>query len=60
MPTNPIEKLSPDDIMKYEIAQELGLMEKVSTQGWKSLTAKESGRLGGLMARRKKKAKTEE
>jgi hypothetical protein len=32
----------------------LGLLEKVHKTGWKSLTAKESGRLGGLIAKRKK------
>ncbi|MCL1878488.1 MAG: alpha/beta-type small acid-soluble spore protein [Defluviitaleaceae bacterium] len=43
------------DTMKMEIAEELGLLEKVNTGGWKSLTAKESGRIGGILARRKKK-----
>ena len=50
----PAEKLSANDIMKYEIAAELGLLEKINEHGWKSLTAKESGRLGGILARRKK------
>jgi len=50
------EKLSQNDIMKYEIAEELGLMDKVNATGWKSLTAKESGRVGGILARRKKQA----
>ena len=45
-----------NDMMKYEIAQELGLMEKVRTGGWKSLSAKESGRIGGLIAKRKRAA----
>ena len=53
----PDEKLSDNDIMKYEIAAELGLLDKVNVTGWKSLTAKESGRLGGILARRKKQAK---
>lgn len=39
--------------MKYEIAEELGLLERVEQFGWKSLTAKETGRIGGLMNRRK-------
>ena len=43
-----------NDIMKYEIAEELGLMDKVNDTGWKSLTAKESGRIGGILAKRKK------
>ena len=46
--------LTKDDIMKMEIAEELGLTDKINTSGWKSLSAKESGRIGGLMARRKK------
>ena len=48
------DKLSDNDIMKNEIAAELGLMDKVNATGWKSLTAKESGRVGGILARRKK------
>ena len=43
-----------EDIMKYEIAGELGLTDKIKQFGWKSLTAKESGRIGGVMAKRKK------
>ena len=41
--------------LKYEIAMELGLYDKVLDTGWKSLTAKESGRIGGLMNRNRKK-----
>lgn len=48
------EKLSPDDRLKYEIAEELGLLEKVKEQGWKSLSAKETGRIGGLMTKKKR------
>jgi len=48
------KKLTPNDIMKYEIAAELGLLDKVEATGWKSLTAKESGRIGGILAKRKK------
>jgi len=40
--------------LKYEIAAELGLAEKVKKHGWKSLNAKETGRIGGLMTKRKK------
>ena len=38
--------LSPQDQLKFEIAQELGLESKVIEGGWRSLTAKESGRIG--------------
>ena len=49
------EKILTDaDIMKYEIAEELGLLEKVNSTGWKSLTAKESGRIGGIMTKRRR------
>lgn len=51
------KELTPDDLMKLEIAQELGLMDKVEQYGWKSLTAKESGRIGGLMTKKKKELK---
>ncbi|MCH3962810.1 MAG: alpha/beta-type small acid-soluble spore protein [Clostridium sp.] len=40
--------------LKYEIAEELGLGEKVSSYGWSGLTAEETGRIGGIMAKRKK------
>lgn len=49
--------LTNDDIMKYEIAAELGLMGKVSELGWGGLTAKEAGRIGGMLTSRKKKKK---
>ncbi|WP_027626863.1 small, acid-soluble spore protein, alpha/beta type [Clostridium lundense] len=40
--------------MKYEIAEELGLKEKVEKLGWSSLTSEETGRIGGIMTKRKK------
>jgi hypothetical protein len=46
--------LTENDIMKYEIADELGLLDKVKKEGWKSLTSRESGKIGGLMTRRKR------
>ena len=33
--------------MKYEVAEELGLLDRVLAEGWKSLTSKETGRIGG-------------
>ncbi|HHV99584.1 MAG TPA: small, acid-soluble spore protein, alpha/beta type [Clostridiaceae bacterium] len=47
-------KLKMEDKLKYEVARELGLLEKVMKYGWKSLTAKETGRIGGLVTKRKK------
>lgn len=40
--------------IKYEIAEELGLSEKVDQYGWSGLTASETGRIGGIMTKRKK------
>ncbi|MDR1533218.1 MAG: alpha/beta-type small acid-soluble spore protein [Clostridiales bacterium] len=48
------KKLTENDIIKYEIACELGLEDKIAKNGWKSLTARESGKIGGLMAKRKR------
>ena len=53
------EELSPDDRMKYEIAEEIGLLEKVKSEGWRSLSAKETGRIGGLMTKKKREMKRE-
>ncbi len=49
-----LNNLKPEETMKYEIAKELGYLDKVMNTGWKSLTAKESGRIGGIMTRMKK------
>lgn len=50
--------LTEDDKLKYEIAEEIGLGDKVAKYGWKSLTSKESGKIGGMIAsRRRKKTK---
>ncbi|MCL2702253.1 MAG: alpha/beta-type small acid-soluble spore protein [Defluviitaleaceae bacterium] len=43
--------------LKYEIAEELGLLDRVNSDGWKSLTARESGRIGGILAKREKDAR---
>ena len=53
------EELSPDDRMKYEIAEELGLLDRVLEDGWRTLSAKETGRIGGLMTKRKRMMKKE-
>lgn len=48
------EDMTPMEKMKYEIAEELGLLDRVKRDGWRSLTAKETGRIGGLMNKRRK------
>ena len=52
-------ELPEEEKAKYEIAQELGLDEKVLQKGWKSLTSKESGRIGGMITGRKRQLKEE-
>ncbi|MGK0467917.1 small, acid-soluble spore protein, alpha/beta type [Clostridium sp.] len=42
------------ETLKYEIAEELGLTDKIQDYGWSGLTAEETGRIGGLMTKRKK------
>jgi hypothetical protein len=37
--------------LKVEIADELGLLEKVKKHGWGGLSAEESGRIGGHITR---------
>lgn len=43
--------------IKYEIAEELGLKDKVDSNGWGGLTAEETGRIGGIMTKRKRMTK---
>ena len=51
--------MNDNERIKYEIASELRLIDKVNSGGWKSLSAKETGRIGGLMNKRKKTHMTE-
>ena len=51
------ENMKPEDVLKFEIATELGLADKVISGGWRSLTAKESG---GLITKKKKELKKEQ
>lgn len=52
-----LNNLKPEEEMKYEIAKELGYLDKVLSSGWQSLTAKESGRIGGMVTKRKRELK---
>ncbi|HIT89284.1 MAG TPA: small, acid-soluble spore protein, alpha/beta type [Candidatus Merdenecus merdavium] len=49
-----LNNLTPEETLKYEIAEELGLLDRVMEFGWKNLSAKETGRIGGLMTKRRK------
>lgn len=52
-----LTQLDSEEKVKYEIAEELGLLDKVLEEGWKSLSSKETGRIGGLVTKRKKERK---
>ena len=55
------KELTPQELLreriKYEIADELGLKEKVDQYGWRGHKDEETGRIGGIMTRRKKELK---
>ena len=44
---------------KYLAAQQAGLLERVMEVGWAGLTAKESGRIGGILSHRKQGKKVD-
>lgn len=48
------EEMNETERLKYETAVELGLLDKLKKSGWKSLSASETGRLGGIMNRKMK------
>lgn len=45
--------LSRAERMKYEAAEELGLLEKLIEVGWSGLSARETGQIGARMQGRK-------
>lgn len=49
-----LNHITPEEQMKYEIAEELGLLDKVLSEGWKSLSSKETGRIGGLITKKRR------
>ena len=49
-----MDELTPEEKLKYEIADELGLLDRVMRDGWRSLSSKETGRIGGLMTKKKR------
>ena len=46
------EPLSARDMLKMEIAKEMGVWEQVEKEGWKSMTNATCGRVGGIMRKR--------
>ena len=49
-----LSKLEPEEKLKYEIVEELGLLDKVLEDGWKALSSKETGRIGGLITKKRR------
>ena len=49
---------TPRELLKLEIAKELGLWEKIQKWGWAELSAEESGRIGGIMTRRMRQGRS--
>ena len=54
------KKIDENEQLKYEIAEELGLLDKVLEGGWRSLTSKETGRIGGLITKKRREMKQED
>lgn len=54
-----LSELTPEEQLKYEVAEELGLLPRVLEEGWKSLSSKETGKIGGMVNHRKKKLNQE-
>lgn len=48
-----LSELDADVQKKYEVAKELGIYDKVLEKGWGSLTAEATGRVGGVLRKRK-------
>ena len=49
-----IPNMEEKERRKYEIAEDLGLLDKVLESGWKSLSSKETGRIGGIISKKRK------
>ena len=49
-----IPYLEEKERRKYEVAEELGLLDKVLEEGWRSLSSKETGRIGGIISNKNK------
>ncbi|MEN6349105.1 MAG: small, acid-soluble spore protein, alpha/beta type [Syntrophomonas sp.] len=49
--------MTEKDILKMEIAKELGVWEQVEEEGWESLSNAICGKIGGIMSRRLREAR---
>lgn len=48
------QPLSERDLLKLEIAREMGVLEQVEKEGWKSLSNATCGRMGAIMRQKLK------
>ncbi len=48
------QPLTEEEMLKYEAAAELGLMDRLLKVGWGGLTAGETGKIGGVVSRKKR------
>lgn len=48
-------QLSEKDIIKIEVARELGIWDQIENEGWKSLSNAMCGKVGGLMSKKLRK-----
>ena len=46
-----LKRIDPLEPLKMEIAAELGLLNQIHSEGWHSLSAKEAGKIGGIMTK---------
>lgn len=53
----PNKVLTEKDLLKMEIARELGIWEQVEKEGWDSLSNAMCGKVGGLMSKRLREQK---
>lgn len=54
-----LNDLTPEEELKLEIAAEIGVYDKVLEGGWRALSSKESGRIGGILSKRKREKTNE-
>ena len=54
-----MSELTEEEKMKYEVAEELGLLDKVLKEGWRSLSSKETGKIGGLVTKKRRDMRVE-
>lgn len=54
-----LSELTAEEKMKYEVAEELGLLDKVLKEGWRSLTSKETGKIGGMVTKKRREMRVE-